>query len=599
MSRNPNNKPGTFDSPVFQGITIFGSNSDTLDTEGKEVAPTKQIFTDRLRTFLQKKATFLSVPAKEDVLQLMYEGDYWQNGSLWMGPLPEELPDEIRYEIQRYFASRNIIKECVDRHLDAIVGEDPRINTTVRRSLPTEKKKDPTTGVTNKVRGTPEDAEQKKIEEYDACLTNWYDARDVFTPFVEGLPTLLTRGSSLYRIYIPYHLLDDGGFLPEVEDMDAALDLIRLMPISHANGRTVKTSSGDIIGAWFVYQEGNNRITEIHYVDLVTNETVIQTNISGVGGNNGAWSETRMDIGGKLLIVEVSRRYPFVTRQAMQLSNLLNVDFTVLGRNLTQAGFLERIITNAQMPGRFEDKLDEEGDIVGKTFIPDPMYYGTGTTNVLVGVEQVDEDGQGTGKRADPKVHYRDPVPVTTFVDTDDMLSKAIYSEFKQGHMMIAGSSTTTGRSREQALNDFSASIRFSARIINRGLSQIFDTAMALAAWMCDDTEYIKNYKTVVSARLTMKLLTPDEKRVIMEQYAVELISAESAMLEIGMTSDPEAEFALIDGESERRDAFMMRQVKAGAAFATSDGGTSTDPGDSGKAAKKPKPKSDNGVGTK
>lgn len=592
-----------FASPIFNGtISTFMSSytyPEQLDhfvDVGREallLAPKAQ-FTAQLRAFIIQKARYRVLPARRDVLQRMYEGDYWQGGAQWMGPLPQETPDEILYEIARYMASRNFIKECVDRHFDAIVSDDPRINITVRRPLLMKPQKSLITGITNDITESLKQNEQDDITTYESAFTNWYDSHDIFTRFVEGISGLITRGSALYRIYIPFFLLDDDFKLPKTADISTALDLIRIMPIDFVNGAVIRTAAGDVLGGWYAYKEGSATVTEIHYVDQMTGETVIEMK----GPRDTNFVETqRLDLGGRLLIAELRRKHPFVTPQAMKLNNLLNVNLTMLGRNLTLAGFLERIFTNVQMPGNYVDVLDTMNIPTGeKKWVPAEFYVGTSSTNVLIGVEETDDNGLGTGKRATPGVHFRDPVDVTTFKTSDEIIKECVYAEFKQQHVLIASSHSASGRSREQALNDFSASVRFTARIVNRGLSNIFDTIMALAAWICDDAKYVSNYKLNVSCRMTMKLLSPDEIRVIMEMYDRELLSAETSMLEMGHVSNPDAEFSLIDAEQPRRAAFLQMQVQSGAAFGQSDGGSSSGGSKPNTGGAGAKPKSDNGV---
>src|SRR5690242_19683550 len=61
-------------------------------------------------------------------LRNMYGGDHWDRGYGYIGPLPvEDDPNQsmIMQTLKRQFTPRNVIKEVVDRAVDALVGRSP------------------------------------------------------------------------------------------------------------------------------------------------------------------------------------------------------------------------------------------------------------------------------------------------------------------------------------------------------------------------------------------------------------------------------------------------------------------------------------------
>ena len=73
--------------------------------------------------------------------QKFYQGDHWQDGAGWSGPMPEPehpLFRDLLLEIRRGFVSKNTISEVVKRHVAGVLGREPAWSLALRRPLAEE-----------------------------------------------------------------------------------------------------------------------------------------------------------------------------------------------------------------------------------------------------------------------------------------------------------------------------------------------------------------------------------------------------------------------------------------------------------------------------
>ena len=272
-----------------------------------------------------------------------------------------------------------------------------------------------------------------------------------------------------------------------------------------------------------------------------------------VGGDADA-QRAPLDLGGRLTIYAL-RRDPLITPQVRQQQRLLNLAKTMLGRNVVLGGFLERIILNAQLPGTIA--VDSATGL--KTFTPDPLKLGAGTTNVFAGLPITDEGGRVTGY-ATPSVIYRDPVPVTTFEETARSAYLGILEETQQLYAAIAGDATASGESRAQARADFTLSLGDTIAQVEQAGRWLIETALALAAAFSGQAGRYEALRATFSCRVDTGPITADEQDQTRQNVAANLLSEESGMERIGV-ADVDAEKTKI--AAQRENAQQARQTNA------------------------------------
>lgn len=494
---------------------------------------------DKLTIAQIQQAVQRVTPADYACNAKFYGGDHWQEGAGWIGPQPP-LGDpgaaQVMAEIRKAFTSKNAIGEVVERHGNGVVGKEPAWGLTVRRPLKTGQK--------------PNKAEQKLIDEAEALLTEWWDERGIQTLLQEAVATLLLGKRAVLRLFVPRGALTDGRVLQA--DLHTALfSIYAHQPDVTAATRLTDPATQQQAGV-YVYTEaellapatGETR-AEITAIDE-QGRTVLRI----LGNDNQAAEEAEpLDLGGKLLIHELARPL-LITEQVRSSQRQLNLAKTMLGRNVVQGGFLERIILNGQLPG---DWVDDPSQSSGKRFVPKPFRVGAGTTNFIAGATYQDADGKT--QIANPSVVYRDPVPIETFVGTDRTAYQSILEETHQVHALISGDATASGESRKQARADFAQDLLKSKAQVDRAVRWLLETALALAAQFSGQPGRFASLRATCECRLDTGPVSADELRLNQElSGGKQIYSQETAMSRSGV-EDVDAEKAKITEEQAAAQA--------------------------------------------
>ena len=209
------------------------------------------------------------------------------------------------------------------------------------------------------------------------------------------------------------------------------------------------------------YVMSNDKV-ERQVLDFKTGLTTFYLGSSIDELDKGKYLETpfTLDLNYGFTIVEVKMK-PLTTPAIRGLQNGLNMVLTMMTRCTEQAGFLERILLNAQTPGTWVEDTVTGDDI----FIPSssPMYTGAGSVNYVNGIPT--SKANGDEDYTNPEVVFREPVDTKTFIDTANYFVKLIYNSLNQGHILAVDDGNISGSSRIQLKEDFKKSIE---RIANK-----------------------------------------------------------------------------------------------------------------------------------
>ncbi|HLP88426.1 MAG TPA: phage portal protein [Nostocaceae cyanobacterium] len=440
-----------------------------------------------------------------------YEGDTFQ---FWTGPMPpidDPHYQEVLSEIEKGFISNNLIKECVDRYVSALVSLTPQWYL---------KSNSTTTEVGNN--RPPEVAEGEKLLQQWLEQMNRYvalhDCDDDSTPLTQAVLQMLVCGRGYLRLYQPKRYKESNAQLYQK---------IRLhCPV--INSVTVnRDDDGEITAITYSYKGGK----ETQELDpgkgtlkfTITSKEETQT-----------W-ESNFD--GRWTIYEL-RAAPLINTDIKREQNAINKALTMLGRNLDMAGFLERVITNAQLPGHWIDDPNRPGK---QKFVPSdkPLELGPGKTTFLSGA--VTKDGQILS----PNVVYRDPVDITTFEKSVAIFATRLYLGFNQGHILAGNDGSINGISRVQMRQDAAIALDHKAPIIENAFACILEVVLRYI-----DPIKFKNVTAVVKLRKNINYITPEDNAESRSNYQAGLISRSTAMSKIGI-EDTDAEIALINEELE------------------------------------------------
>lgn len=489
---------------------------------------------DKLTVAQLQQAITSATPADYAVNAMFYAGDHWQDGLGWVGPRPpvgDAASAQVMGEIKTAFVSSNKVKEVVRRHCGGCIGREPSWGLTVRRPLKQDKK--------------PTKAEQALIDEAEALLTEWWDERGMHTLLQETVATLLQGSRAMLRLFVPRGLMQDGR-VPQLPLRDALFAIYAHQP--DLTQATVVTDPAT------QQQAGVYSYTEQELLSSAPGETRLeltaldeqQQTILRILRADGTIVEeaTPLDLGGQLLHHEL-RRPLLITEQIRANQKQLNLAKTMMGRNVVQGGFLERIILNGQLPGSY---VDDPSQPSGKRFVPAPFRVGAGTTNFIAGATYQDADGKT--QIANPSVVYRDPVKVDTFEMTERAAYRSILEEAQQLHALISGDATASGESRKQARGDYEDDLGLTKTPLDRAGRWLIETALALAAIFSGQPGRFASLRATFSARINTGPMSSDEIGEIQSLTGDKpLLAQETGMSRIGI-EDTDAELAKIAAES-------------------------------------------------
>lgn len=486
-----------------------------------------------------------------------YNGNHWQSGDGWGGPRPDPMttdaPTITAYmvKIEGIFIASNAIEEVVDRHVAAVIGREPGWQF-VPDSAPDgadEAPEVPQPGEATKPKKDP------RITTIEAAITKWCQERNAHQFIKEATADMATTGHGLVRLFVPPGLLEAGQdgrlAIPAGLTLEEALDLVFIERVGPDKGGTA-TERGTMATAGFtawnedVIDSGvsqTKKRTELQYTQLATlggkrkRETVLRQWLG-----TEQTGELVLDLDGNLLMHEL-RGSPIVTKPLMGLQKALNFTMTAMNNNNGMNGFMERIIANAQTPGKYE--ADGKG---GLTFVPAKKYSaGPGDTTMLVGLPIHDDDGKVTGYTT-PVPHFRDPSSPEAFTESMAEIRQAIYLEVKQGHIQAQGDGSISGASRIHMRADFGISLRDTRVACENAYRWLLTVLARLGALFTGQPTEYDGLRATVQCNVNTGPLSDAERAAIRDEFKEGLRSRESAMVLLEV-DDPDAEFQRIVGE--------------------------------------------------
>jgi hypothetical protein len=532
----------------------------------------------------QGEAIFIAPRSRQNPIAInraFYQGDHWQRGSGYIGPHPQSTDrafNDTMVEIANIFTSQNAIGEVTTRHTLGVVGKPFRWSFVPRRDTGDQK---PTT------------AEQAAIEEVTALVRTWMLARKVPTLVRNATSTLLLDERSAFRLTIPAGLTKtNAAGETEVEAASVEEALAKIWPEHPTPEESAVISDADTkLEAGVVVYEGAAEVaaevaegttddddeTE-DYAWLCFLNEVGDTVIRIIGESDDSASDTSaagetddsdddasedaepgtstLKLGGRLTMFEMHRP-ALITPQVQQGQRALNFALTMVPRNVTTGGFVERLLMDAQAPGEPEVV---DGKRTGR-WIEKPFYTGAGTTNFVEGAEyeEIQPDGTRTIRRGSPSAIFRDPVKPDASLTAKDAHYRSILSEVGQLHVLISGDATSSAVARIQARAEYLNTLLLTQPEVEAALCWLLETAIAMAEAIAKTPgKYTNLLRAEVNCKLDTGPITPEERKAIEESIGV-TISQETAMLMLGIED--------VDAEKSRMADDPNSRIKSGEAL--------------------------------
>lgn len=470
-------------------------------------------------------------------------GDHWQNSNGWMGAKPLLTPASMStlLQIKEGFVSENVIKEVNDRHVQGILGREP-LWGFVPQEVParsTETRRRRFSRVFGFLFGNGNQSTQQPVnaaaQEADDALTVWWDQRQPRKQLKEALTKCLNEDRVLLRFFVPRGLYKNAT-VPVQPSLTNALQLLHLDIVTSDKGGVFTDHETQRPFALYVYDVDGKKCVDLSYVNE-SGQTIFQV----LSDNPELVVEPiPYDLQGRLWMYELERP-ALITEQVRAAQKALNLDLTMLMRNVNLAGNLERTIMNAEPPKRII-KVPDANQPTGyrEETIDGEFLIGPGVSNMLAGMLIRDEHNKIIG-RANPNISYRDPVEISTFVGTRAQLRECILGQVQQLHIMISGDSTVSGRSREQARAEYRGSLQDSKEPLDDGGRWLLETGLRIAAQFCSRSGNFAGLRCDFDARIEDGPVSPEDRSANREDVKAGLLSKETAMSRGGV-EDGDAE---------------------------------------------------------
>jgi hypothetical protein len=443
-----------------------------------------------------------------------YCGDTFR---FWTGPKPSEgdtHSEAILKQIEAGYISNNLIKECVDRNVAAMVGMMPHWFLYAGNDV-------------NSSERSPQITDAEKVLQtwLDQMLQHIavQDTDEEANPLAMAVTQMLVTGTGYLRLYQPkrYKGMTNAKLYQRIR--------LHCPPLGSV--RVDRDDDGEIEQIAYTYKGG----TEIQSLDPRTGKLTFTVTSVAEKKDEAVTESWEADFNGRWTIYEL-RSPAIINKDIKRLQNAINKALTMLGRNLDLAGFLERVITNAQTPGEWVEDQTRPGK---QRFVPDEkgLQLGPGKTTFLSGIKLKD------GSYLTPGVTYRDPIDITTFEKSVALFAARLYLAFNQGHILASADGTISGISRVQLRQDANLSLDRPAPVIQNAFANILEVVLRFV----EPVKY-KNTFATVKLRKGINYVTPEETAETRTNYQARLISRTTAMSKLGI-ENPDAEAALIDEE--------------------------------------------------
>jgi hypothetical protein len=540
-----------------------------------------------------------------------HAGDHWQGGEGYIGPRPD--PDDPQSQtlwilLERAFISKNVVKEMDDRLTNAITGQQPDWNLTVRRARKKVKKQIPdpafvpdparpgeTAPLIDDPKGLMIDEplgenEQRLIDEGMAALYVFWDKKKPLKALAGLLTRRLWGGRSYLSQFVPPKFRNPAGFVkpaadfieaiqriffrePDICDavklVDAVLmDEMTLIRYERGPEKVIETSFLDDDGLTFVgtmtksepaapAAPADGRITRepLGFLPASPPEVVAAANAA----NPLPFVElsSPLQLNGHLTTFELAGQ-PFITPQIVSSNSLVNLSLTLAGHILVDSAFSELALTNVELE---TERIPDPRAPDGYRDVPKRIKRGGTVVHNFVGVQSVGKDG--LTQYATPEVHKFEPTPITVCKDGKELGYRNCLEEGHQLHALISGDAAPSGESRIQALADFVMNaLPYKAEIDDAGV-WIIETALAWAAELAGKPGYFNDLRATFDCKIYVGKITPEERAQVISEVTARLRSRQTAMVLIGI-DDPAAEQSLIDEESKSATPPALLQPGAG-----------------------------------
>lgn len=361
-----------------------------------------------------------------------YDGDHFQKGEAWIGPIVEKNHKEYRSmlkTIEKGFISVNKIAEIVERKLSNLTNNVYSLEFFEGKN------------------------QNRYTKEIKTLTANWWDEKELDYHFKQAALDLILLGKLAVRTFIPYARLKNNKLVVSPDRIADSI-FVEFLPPEDVTEYLDPITMVKIIV--YRYEFAEKQRLEISWVNPENNMTHIRVYERG----NDEPTEYIFDYNGLLPIIVLEDK-PLITPQITQNQNALNVALTMIERNQELAGFLERYFLNAEEPESLE--------------------VGPSVSTYVMGKEVEDEYGKST--YLNPSLFFKEPVDNNKLELGIKVFKQNILDEARQLHALNADNVNMSEDSRRQAMADYISSLEQTGIILNRLGNWLIELFLAMLVY--------------------------------------------------------------------------------------------------------------------
>lgn len=500
-----------------------------------------------------KAAAFIPCPTTAIKTTVLFaSGDHWQNGLNSVAALiPADIDQyaSVLQGAQNDFTPIPVIGELVSRRVTGVVGREPTFNEALSRELPEGE--------------FPTTQEEQDIAEADSALGAWWDQRNGHEEVKKFARYLCTHNRAVFDIFLPPEKLDeaeDGTLSVNAPDLPSALEYLYFQAVDPSQA-TVYTHKGSMrdIGVCRYSDEEVEATTEgatlvqkdrVRVTFTEDGQTVIQQYDKG-----DLIGTATVDCGGEILAIQATAG-EFITEPMRALQRSIDLLNSMLPRNGRYAGHRGRHAIGLKRPTETNRTTGEEEEV-------EPLL-GAGRFNFWQSATYRGDDGKE--KHAPAQLVFEEPIDSGPLRADIQHFEERLLRAGNQLHTVISGDAMASAVSRVQARAEFADSLLELKPEIEGALRKLLRCVLLLGVTLTGDKAKLQRFKelrTNVTIKADAGPLSPDERRVLIEEYKAGLRSRETVMVLLG-SEDIEDEIRKVESEP---DVLLDTEIKRAELF--------------------------------
>lgn len=516
--------------------------------------------------------------------------DHWMNAGGWVGPdggSDMQARTATLTNVKRQFTPVDVIAEVLDNIANALLGTEASVSF-----VPVEPAEEGSTAA---------EAQQEEADAMVEVLSRWWDDRRLWelARICEKRARSYTWGT--LRAWMPSPVsqasaeasADAATASPDtVVVRDALTGAVSTRPADPPPERPMPTglSFADALDqiyltcpaadqayvytdpdtqercAIFLWASGVEQFMELAWINPETGKTVMRL----VRGTSETEATVELDLGGQLPTVLMETDLLITEPVRMQQARLNFIE-SLMVRVMEQAGFPERIFTNAKPEGIWSPTAPvgtpyaDKQTLDGTTYylIPTPRTLGASITTELVGLDRKDPMTGSIVGAETPGATMFPPTDPSYAIILARHARATILRQCKQSHMELDDQAAPSGFARLVAKAPFIADVENNRPPLEGMLRDLVEVVIRLASLMSNEfAGFLDRFRVNVTAHVNTGPVDPEEQAAILAQVNAGLLSSETALEQLGV-EDTMAELDRLRNEPQAVLTMLQKQFEA------------------------------------